>query len=314
MTPTTVALLLSLAGPAAPGAKPDKGVPKALIDLLPADTAGVLVVDAARAGKSEIGQKILNLFAAEQRPGESIEFAELGREAQWIVLGQFLIEEGVGDFCLIARLKEGAKYGPALIAKARGDKQPMEQIGTRVVYSLHRPEFAVALIDDRTLMVVVAAGETPNQVKQTRAAAFADRDKPGPDRELRKLIEEGVKDDRPVQMYGHHPTKLARAAYLPLAGFGVKRKAVGDLGDKLVSYRGGIRMGDAGEVEVRVTAKDADGAKALMKVYEEMDDRLPPFVKEFRAGAKVVREGEEVVLTARLTKATVELVGQKRNK
>ena len=291
MTAVAAALLLSLAGPAAPGGKADKGIPKELIDLLPEDTAGVMVIDATKAGKSEIGQTILKLFAAEQRPGETIEFAELGREARWVVLGQFLIDEGVGDFCLIARLKDGSKYGQALIAKAKGDKQPMEQIGTRVVYSLHRPEIAVARIDDRTLMVVVAAGETPNQVKQTRLAAFADRDKPGPNRELRKLIEEGTKDDRPVQMYGSHPKKLALAAYLPLASFGVKRTAVAELGDKLLSYRGGIRMGDAGEVELRLTAKDAAAAGELMKAYEVMDDRLPPFVKEFRRGQGRARKG-----------------------
>ena len=52
---THIALLLALAVPAAPAPKVDKGLPRDLIDLLPEDTAGVLVIDVPRAGKSGIG-------------------------------------------------------------------------------------------------------------------------------------------------------------------------------------------------------------------------------------------------------------------
>jgi hypothetical protein len=314
MTTVTAALFLSLVGPAAPGAKADAGVPKDLIDLLPPDTAAVMVVEVPRVAKSEIGQAIINLFVDQQRADQLLEFADLAREAQWVVLGEFLIDKGVGDFCLIVRLREKSEYASATIAKFKRDKQDFEQIGTQTVYSPAGQEnLAVAKIDDRTMLVIAAAGDTAGQVKQTREAAFGNREQPGPSRELRKLIAEGAKDDRAIQLYAHHPTKVAQSAYLPLANFGVKRKAVAELGDKLVSYRGGIRMGDVGEVELRFTAKDAAAAKELMTAYETMDDQ-PPFVKEFRAGAKVLRDKDEVVLTARLTKATLEQVREKRNK
>lgn len=311
MTPAA-AILLTLTIPTAPAPKADAGVPADLIDLLPADTAGVLIVDAVAAGKSEIGQTILKLFADQQRPDQPIAFAELGREAEWVLLAPFLIDKGVGDFCLIVRLKEKSEFGKATVAQAKRTGIDPQQIGPRTVRALSRPDIGMTLIDDRTLMVVMAAD--PTQIQQTWAAAFTPRDTPGPSRELRKLIVDGAKDRRAVQMYGHHPKKVAHSAYLPLAHFGVRREAIAGLGEKLVSYRGGIQMGDAGDVELRFQARDADAAKELLKVYDTLDDKLPPFVTGFRSEAKVVRDGDQVVLTARLTKAVAELVLPKRNK
>src|SRR4051812_17760959 len=314
MTPATAALLLSLVGPAAPAAKADAGVSKELIDLLPDDTAGVMVVDVSRTVRTAFGRTIVKLFDTQQRPDQPIHFADLAAEAEWVLLSQFLIDKATGDFALIVRLKAGSDLGKALVAKAKADKQPAEQIGTRIIYPSFRPGFALSMIDDRTLMVVLATGNTPAEFKQTFAAAFGVREPPGPSRELRKLMADGAKDDRPIQLYAHHPTKVALSAYLPLANFGVPLETVAGLGDKLVSYRGGIRMGEAGEVELRFTAKDSDAAKEFLKAYEAADDGIPPFVKEFRASARVVRKGAEVMVTAHLTKATVELVGEKRNK
>jgi hypothetical protein len=314
MAPASIALLLSLAGPTAPAAKTDKGLPNDVIDVIPEDTAGVLVIEPPKVVKTESGQAILKLFDAQQRPNQPLHFADLGPEAEWIVLAQFRIDQAVGDFALIVRLKADSGYGKALIDKVKADNAPSERIGSRTVYSLFRPGFGMAMVDDRTLMVVLATSDTPGEMKATLGAAFGDRENPGPSRELRKLIADGAKDDRPIQMYGHHPKKLALSASLPLASFGVRRQAVADLGDKLVSYRGGIRMGEAGDVELRFTATNAEAAREALKASEAVDGDLPPFVKEFRAGTKVVREGAEVILTARLTKAILELAGPKRNK
>ena len=316
MIPVAAALLLALAVPAAPvapAAKADKGVPKDLIDLLPEDAAAVMVVDARKVAKNEIGQSIIKLFAAQQRPDQLLEFADLAREAEWVVLSQFLIDKAVGDFCLVIRLKEKSDYANAVIAKFKRGKQDSELIGTRTVYSPEgQANLAVAKIDDRTMLLMAANGRTADEVKQTRLAAFGNNT--GPSRDLRKLIDDGAKDDRAVQFYAHHPKKIALSAYLPLANFGVQRTAVAELGDKLVSYRGGIRMGDAGEVELRFTARDTDAAKEFMKAYAVVDDGLAPFIKEFRASAKMVREGDDVIITASLTKAALERMGEKRNK
>ena len=80
------------------------------------------------------------------------------------------------------------------------------------------------MVDDRTLMVVLATSDTPAEIKATLGAAFGDRENPGPSRELRTLIADGAKDDRPIRLYAHHP-KAAHSAYLPLANFGVGLEA-----------------------------------------------------------------------------------------
>jgi hypothetical protein len=133
MAPATIALLLSLAGPTAPAAKADKGLPRDVIDLIPEDTAGVLVIEPPKVVKTESGQAILKLFDAQQRPNQPLHFADLGPEAEWIVLAQFRIDQAVGDFALIVRLKADSGYGKALIDKVKADKAPSARIGSRTV-------------------------------------------------------------------------------------------------------------------------------------------------------------------------------------
>jgi hypothetical protein len=315
MTPVTAALLLALAAPAAPAPKADRGLPKDLIDLLPEDTAGVVVLDAPKVVKSELGQVILKLITAEQGPEETIRIDDFIKDAELILIGQFLIDKGFGDFCVLVRLKDRSGLPKALAAradKAGKDKGP-EQIGTRTVHTIDGPQFSFAEVDGRTLMLVLALGDK-KQVKETRAAAFGERDKPGPSAALRKMLDQDGKDDRAVRLYGSHPTKLGHSTGLVLAPFGGKDKAAAGLGDKIVSYRGGIKEGEVGEVELRVTMKDADAAGELLKLYEAGGEESDPFVKEFRGTAKAIRDGDEVVITAKLTRAMIEHMATKPNK
>jgi hypothetical protein len=315
MSPVTTALLLALGVPSAPAPKADKGIPKDLIDLLPEDAAAVVVLDTPKVAKSELGQVFLKLIAAEQDADEPVRLDDFVKDAELILIGQFLIDTGFGDFCVLVRLKDGSGLPKALVAradKAGKDKAP-EQIGKRTVYSIDGSQFSFAQVDGRTLMLVLALGD-PKQVNETRAAAYGERDKPGPSAALRKMLEQGSKDDRSVRLYGTHPTKLGHSTGLVLAPFGVREKAATRLGDKVVAYRGGIKDGSPAEVELRVTMKDGDAAEDLLKVYETGAAEKDPFVNEFRGTAKAVRDGDEVVITAKLTRAMIERLAVKPNK
>lgn len=312
MTPT-VALLLALAVPAAPAPKGEKGLPKDLIDLIPEDTAGVLVLDVPAAAKSEIGKAFLKPILTEQKADEPVQVADFVRDAELVIVAQFLIDQGFGDFCILVRHKEKSDIPKALIDradKAGKDKAP-EKIGKHTVYSLGSNDASFARIDDRTLMFVLATG-SPGQVKETRLAAYGEREKPGPSPALRKMLADD-KDDRAVRVYGSHPKKLALSTWLVLAPFGIKDKTFTRFDGRIVSYRGGIKAGGAAEIELRITAKDADAAKELLEAYQAGEEN-DPFVRELRSTAKAVRDGEDVVVTAKLTAAMADRLGTRPNK
>src|SRR5262245_60123668 len=171
MSSAASALLLLLSVPAAPAPKAERGIPKELIDLLPEDTAAVVVMDVARIAKSEFGTAFWKGFAAAQGDDEPIRVAEIVREVEFALIGQFLIEEYSGDFCFILRLREGSKLPESLLAQAKkgGGAADPEKIGKRTVYPIGSPGTSFAQLDDRTLIVVLAIGEA-KQVEETRAA------------------------------------------------------------------------------------------------------------------------------------------------
>jgi hypothetical protein len=312
MTPAA-ALLLALV-PAAPAAKADKGLPKDLVDLIPEDTAGVLVIDVPKASRTAVGQAILKAVAAEEQPDEPLRVTELLKDAELLVVGQFLIDAGFGDFCVLARLKEKSDVPKALVARSdkAGKETGPEKIGKRTVYSLDGAGASFTLIDDRTVMFVLATGND-KQIRQTRAVAYGDREKPGPRPALRKMLADDGKDPRAVRLYGEHPTKLGLSTWLVLAAFGLRDEPLKAIGDKVVSYRGGIKEGDAAEIELRITLKDAAAAGELLKEYESADMR-DAFVRDLRASGKAVRDGDDVVITAKLTPAMIELAKRNPNK
>jgi hypothetical protein len=310
---TPLPLLLALAIPTAPAPKGEKGLPKDLVDLIPADSVAVLVLDVPKIRDSEIGKQLAKTIGNAEPPEEPIRFAEFVQDAELILVCQFLIDKSFGDFCVIVRHKAGSELPKKLIDRAgKGGKGTApEQFGKRTVYSLEGPDASFARIDDRTFMLVLATGDE-KQIQETRTAAYAERDKPGPSDTLRKMLTDG-RDDRPVRVYGSHPTKVGLSARLVLLPFGIRDQSVDKLGDRLLSYRGGIKVGDTAEIELRITAKDADTAKELIQVYEVGDAR-DGFVVELRKSAKLVRDGDTVVITAKLTPAMVDRLGERANK
>jgi hypothetical protein len=313
MTPVAACLFLALAIPAAPAPKAERGLPKDLIDLIPEDTAGVLVIDVPRAAKSEIGDVFLKALAAEEKGGdEPVKIADFTRDVELVLVAQFLIDKGVGDFCILMRLREGSGIPKALMAevKKKGKDAAPETIDKRVVYSLGGAETTFAQIDDRTVMMVLALGDD-KQIKETRAAAYGERDKPGPRPALRKMLEEKSPADQPIRLYGHHPTKMGHSASVALAVFGSKLEAFHPIGEKLVSYRGGIKLGVAAEIELRFTTKDAASANEFLKIYEDLD-RTDSFADELRRNGKAARDGDDVVITARVTRAMIDQLSSKK--
>jgi hypothetical protein len=93
----------------------------------------------------------------------------------------------------------------------------------------------------------------------------------------------------------------------------VRDKTFTKFDDRIVSYRGAIKAGETAEIELRITTRDADTAKDLLEAYEAGDDK-EPFVKELRSTAKAVRDGEDVIITAKLTAAMADRLGTRPNK
>jgi hypothetical protein len=313
MTPVAASLLLALTVPAAPARKADRGLAADLIDLLPEDTAAVLVIDIPRATRSEIGSFALKLLLAEEGADNPLPLADVARDAEQVLIAQFLIDKGAGDFLFLLRLKAGSDIPKTLLGRAQkgGKDGGPEQLGKRTVHNLDGPSLSFALADERTVMIVGTTGDE-HQMRESRAAAYGERDKPGPRPVLRRLlaVDPGA-EDWPIRVYGEHPTKLGYSAALVLSPFGNLEKVL--VKDAIQSYRGGIRLGEAGEVELRFTANDADTAKRFLEAYEGLagDD---PLSQELRRSGKAVRDGEQVVVTARVTRALIERLAFNPNK
>jgi len=314
MNTLTAGLLWILIVPAAPAPKVQPGIPNELIDVLPEDTAAVLVMDGKRFSKTAFGAAFWKGFAAAQGPDEQVRVADIARDVEFALIAQFLIEKHAGDFCFVLRLREGSELPKTLMAEAEKDGRPAvpEKIGKRSVYSFGSPGGSFARLDDRTLMVVLASGNG-KQTERTRAAAYADRERPGPNAVLRKMLADEPADVPAVRLYGHHSTKLGHSAGLVMAIFGVEFEALSTLGEKVVSYRGGIRVGDAAEIELRFTLRNADAAKEFLNAYDTVakDD---PVLKEWRKACKAVRDGDDVIVTGKATPALIDRMSTKPNK
>src|SRR5262245_14905105 len=109
MGAAATSLLFALVIPAAPALKSGGGLSKELIDLLPEDTAAVLVLDVQRAVKSEIGAALLKVLIEDQPDDQPIRIGDVAKEVEQIVVGQFLIDSGSGDFCVLVRLRDGSQ-------------------------------------------------------------------------------------------------------------------------------------------------------------------------------------------------------------
>jgi hypothetical protein len=308
-------LLLTLVVPAAPALKSDRGLSKEFIDLLPEDTAAVLLLDVQRAVKSDIGAALLKVLVAEQENNDPVRVADVAKDVEQIVIAQFLIDTGAGDFCFLVRLRDGSQLPKALkaLAAKNGRGAIPEKFGKRAVYSLNGPHASFAQIDDRTLMLVLAMGDA-KQVAETRAAAYGEREQPGPSAVMRKMLMDDRADDCVVRIYGHHPKKLGHSSSLVLVLFGVDSEPLIGLGEKVVSYRGGIKAGDAAEFELRFATRDTGSAREFLKAYADTPKDTDPVVRELRQSTKAVRDGDDVILTGKVTRALIERLARDPNK
>jgi hypothetical protein len=267
-----------------------------------------------RTVKSDVGSSLLKVLVADQKDDEPIRVADVAKDLEQIVIAQFLIDTGAGDFCFLVRLRDGSQLPKTLKAIAAKNRGALpEKIGKRAVYSLNGPHASFAQIDDRTLMLVLAMGEK-KQVEETRAAAYGEREQPGPRPALRKMLSDDRADDCALRLYGHHPTKLAQSTALVLALFGVlDSDPLVAMGERIVSYRGAIKVGESADFELRITTRDADTARELLKIYDD-PPREDPVVREFRRNATAEREGDDVVLKGKATRAMIERLARDPNK
>jgi hypothetical protein len=299
---TVLNLLLALLTPAAPALKTEKP-PRDLIDLLPEDTAAVLVLDVPKLAAHPVGARLFECLAKllPAREAPFLPVADIVKETEVLIIAQFGIESRVGDFCLVMRLKDGATVPKTLLARAlaEGGDPAGRLVGNRTVHEIAAEAITMCILHSRTLMVVLACGHG-NQQTETVQAAYAERETPGPkDPTLRKMLAELWPADRPVLLYGSHP-KVCYSVGLALGPLGTGPDTFTDLGTDVISFRGSVGLGKTANAEVRVKLRDAATAR-------EFGRRIRTSTATFSGqGAleqvtAVMVEKDDVVVKARLT-------------
>jgi hypothetical protein len=294
MTPVAASLLLTLSVPAAPALKGEK-IPPALIDLMPADTAAVLVIDVPRLTKTSLGRA--GLREIERRLSmQTVKLDGLLKDIEVLVIAQFAIVEFAGDFCFLAHVRDGSKLPEELLgyAERTGEDPVRQRIGKHDVYKVRDQDLWFAFPDKRTVMAVFPCGNA----SETLAEAFGDRADRGPGREIRKWLEQDRPPDRPIRVFGAHKSKLGLSLGMAAMPFGEGIDRFKELGDQLLSYRGWVSVGEAIIGELRVACKDdVTAGRVVAGLRAGAPSADPDFVRD----CHFLRDREEAVASFRIS-------------
>jgi hypothetical protein len=294
MTPVAASLLLTLSAPAAPALKGEK-IPPALIDLVPADTAGVLVIDVPRLTKTTLGRA--GLREIERRLStKTVELEGLLKDIDVLVIAQFAIVEFAGDFCFLAHVRDGSKLPEELLgyAERKGEDPVRRRIGKHDVYKVRDQDLWFAFPDKRTVMAMLPNGNSEEALEE----AFGDRAVRGPGREIRKWLEQDRPPDRPIRVFGAHKSKLGHSLGMAAMPFGATVDGFKELGDQLLSYRGWVSVGEAILGELRVACKDWDTAGRVIANFRSGAESADP---DFIRDCHFFRDREEAVASFRIS-------------
>ncbi|HJZ93575.1 MAG TPA: hypothetical protein VKE40_22045 [Gemmataceae bacterium] len=294
MTPVAASLLLTLSAPAAPALRGEK-IPPALIDLVPADTAGVLVIDVPRLTKTTIGRA--GLREIERRLStQTVKLDGLLKDIDVLLIAQFAIVEFAGDFCFLAHVRDGSKLPEELLdyAERKGEDPVRRRIGKYDVYKVRDQDLWFAFPDKRTVMAVLPTGNA----EETLEEAFGNREVRGPGREIRKWLEQDRPPDQPIRVFGAHKSKLGHSLGMATMPFGEGMDRFKELGDQLLSYRGWVSIGEAILGELRVTCKDqATAGRVVTDLRSGAASADPDFARD----CHFFREREEAVASFRIS-------------
>jgi hypothetical protein len=304
MTPVAASLLLGLTLPAAPALKGEK-IPADLIDLVPADTAGVLVIDVPRLTKTSIGRA--GLREIERRMStQTVKLDGLLKDVEVLMIAQFAIVEFAGDFCFLARVRDGSALPEEMLgyAERKGEDPHYETIGKHRVYKARGQDLWFSFPDKRTVMAVLPSGNC----EATLLEAFDDRKVRGPGREIRKWLEQDRPPDWPIRVFGEHKTKLGHSLGMAALPFGDGIDRFKELGDQLLSYKGWVSVGEAVLGELRISCRDEATAS---RVVAQLRDGASSADPDFQRECHFLRDREDAIASFRITPDIWELLRAK---
>jgi len=301
---TFSAMLLTAPLIGAPAPKAQATV-DALVDLLPDDTAAIMVLDMPRLAKSPFGKRMLEVLSAQPTNLPWLDFNKLGKDVDLAVVGQFAIEAFAGDFCFLLRLREGSEI-PKKLAEIAGDK-PIG-VGKAAVYSIHQEgSLYFAALDRNTIAVVMLCGEVKKEsvVKEGLEAVFGAKRK-GPRAELRKLLK-GIDQESTIAIVSEHP-KSANSALFAFSPF-VQTNNLNEYKGKVVRFNLEIKMSDKAEVRAQVEMDAAATAEAVAKAVEDSKAKPgeSPWQKEMAEAMKITRDKEKLQMRGSIAAKQLDL-------
>jgi hypothetical protein len=306
----TASLYLTLLVPGAPALKTEKP-PQDLLDLLPEDTAAVLALDMPKLARHPVGARIVRGIAGELADDDLPHppIADLAAECEQVIVAQFGIEARVGDFLFLFRLREKATVAKAFLARRRAsDNSNVTRIGRYAVYSLMDSAWTAAMADNRTMMLVLACGDS-SQKEQTLEAVYGDRKTRGPqDPVLRKMLADPWPADRPALLFGSHP-KANLSIGLVLTPLGTEPDTFRDLGTDVRSFRGSVALNKTTDVEVRVSLADNDAAQQFVRLLRK--ELTPSWLAQLAQAVSVAVEKTEVWIRTRLSAGLADWLDKK---
>jgi len=302
----SLTLLLSTWTAGAPMLRGDR-LPRELIDLLPEHTVGVVAINLRELAATDLGKQVL-AWSAEDFKSETFPYLpgkDVLRDAERIVIAHCISEKDVNSVCILIQLRTGATVAEALESRSSKSECKPKTIGKHKVYSLDRDLVAFALPDPRTLMLVICLGDD-DQSAAAQRAAYGERKTPGPNPDLRRLLERDRPAGFPIHFAGAHPTKASHAAgQLLFWGAGIAGQKINPIGAGLHAYVGGICFGDAITGRIRFAAKDEDVAKDLLeKCHGSLKEGIEPRWKTAaQLSFEFLLDGKELTMELRLEPA-----------
>jgi hypothetical protein len=306
---TSVLLTLPLIGAPAP-----KGAPAAdaLIDLLPDDTAAILVLDVPRLAKSPVGKRLVEVIQAQEKGAmvpSWFDFDLFAKDIELLVVGQYAIDQFAGDFCFLARLRDGADLAKK-IEDAAQDK-PFE-VGKATVHSLVKNGGVYFAALDRNTIAVVLLSNSPkgDAARQELEAVFGKKRK-GPSDGLKKMLK-AADAEQALVIVSEHP-KSANSALLAFAPFVPTGGDLNKFKGTVTRYRVGVTVGEKAEVKAVVEASSPEVAAQILATVEKgREDRTNSAWQAAMAKAvKITREKGELYVRGTLTREDLDLLWPK---
>jgi hypothetical protein len=306
---TSVMLTLPLFGAPAP-----KGASAAdaLIDLLPDDTAAIMVLDVPRLAKSPVGKRLVEILQAQAKETKYpwFDFEKFAKDIELLVVGQYAIDQIAGDFFFLARLREGAELPKLFQDTAQGKSF---EVGKATVYPLVKGgEINFVTLDRNTIGVVLLNGNVKeDQEKQELEAVFGKQRK-GPSEGLKKMLK-AADPEQALVIVSEHP-KSANSALLAFAPFIPTGGDLNKFKGMVTRFRVGVTAGEKAEVRGVVEANSAEIVEDILKTVEKgrAEQKNNVWQTAMAKAIKITREKGELYVRGSITREDLDLLLPKK--